>query len=264
MCVAIVKAQNLRLTRQCLLNCYTANRDGAGFAYVKDGEVCIQKGFFTFDKFWEAFQEFQDLPALVHFRIATTRAINGKNCHPWRVNDDLVFIHNGMISNCSKDDDISDTGNFNKYVLQPLMEESPEFWKTSQFKWLVEAAIGKGNKLAFLDSKGEFKIFNEDQGYWDSGVWFSNKSYTGYSSSRDFYVLQEDEEKAKESKAARQTSVSFSSSTTEETGEVSSHLTNVEKTIREQKRQDIPEGVIVINSLEELDAKLEELNGATV
>ena len=82
MCIAIFKPEGKILTRAALFNSYTSNRDGAGFAYVKDGEVCIQKGFFTFDKFWEAFQPFQELQCVIHFRIATHKAVNGHNCHP--------------------------------------------------------------------------------------------------------------------------------------------------------------------------------------
>src|SRR5687768_9318942 len=138
MCIAIYKPAGVRLTEAALRNSFNSNRDGAGFAYVKDNEVSIIKGYFEFERFWKEFQEFQDLQCLVHFRVATHKSVNGKNCHPWRINDKTVFIHNGMIGNCSNDDDLSDTGNFAKYVMGPMLEMAPDFWKLPAFKWSIE------------------------------------------------------------------------------------------------------------------------------
>lgn len=274
MCIALYKPAGKRITKKCLLNCYTSNRDGAGFAYVKDGEVIINKGFFDFEKFWEAFQPFQDLQCLIHFRIATHKSINGANCHPWRViyDDDglpeeeggepttpvkgLVFIHNGIITNCSKDTDISDTGNFNKYILQPLIEKYPDFWITDHFKWLVEASIGKGNKLAFLRADGEYRIFNEDQGYWDKGIWFSNKSYNS-SYQKDFFILQEDEDKYKED-AANGKIIAANFPRTDSTEEHNSELSLEEQNLLQQTLAN--SDVQIFESLDELDAALEQLN----
>jgi len=274
MCIAIYKPQGKILTRKALQNSFSANRDGAGFAYVDNGEVCMQKGFFTFEKFMEAFEPHQDKQAIIHFRIATHKAVNGKNCHPWRVvtDDDgqpeieggeitepkkgLVFIHNGMISNCNKDDDLSDTGNFNKYVLQPLASDHPDFWLENHFKWLIEAAIGKGNKLVFMDSNGEFRIFNSEQGVWDSGVWFSNKSYHNYGS--DFFVLKSEEDEYLAKKSAGLIKEVSRPALPAPSGQQT--MTSAQQDALQQRLTS--EGVEVIDSLDALDARLEELNNA--
>jgi predicted glutamine amidotransferase len=191
MCIAILKPEGKRLSRKCLESCYNSNRDGAGFAYYDPAinEVCIRKGYFNFDKFYEEFNEFQHLKCLVHFRVATHREVNGKNCHPWRVNDDLVFIHNGTISGMSSDSSLSDTGNFCNDVVKQLLEANPEFYKHNIFKWLIENSVGTWNKLIFLSSDGFHLIANEKEGHWDSGCWFSTTAYKPFNCT-NFSVLE--------------------------------------------------------------------------
>jgi len=41
----------------------------------------------------------------------------------------------------------------------------------------MEGAIGKNNKVVILDYKGDFVIFNEQEGVWENGVWFSNETF---------------------------------------------------------------------------------------
>jgi hypothetical protein len=191
MCIAILKPANRTLTEEALRNCYNSNRDGAGFAYYDPEiqEVCIRKGYFDFNKFWEDFKNYQKFKCLVHFRVATHKAVNGLNCHPWRVNDNLVFIHNGTISGMNQNSDLSDTGNFCDQILKGLMDVYPDFYLTDQFKWLVENSISSFNKLIFLDAKGNHLIVQEKAGYWDQECWFSNKSY--HSSVSGFKVVEE-------------------------------------------------------------------------
>jgi predicted glutamine amidotransferase len=182
MCIAILKPEGKILSKAVLQNCYQSNRDGAGFAYYNPeiNEVCIQKGFFNFDFFYEEFSKFQQYKCLVHFRVATHRSVNGLNCHPWRVNDDLVFIHNGTISGMNANSDLSDTGNFCDSVLKEMLLEYPDFHLTDEFKWLIENSVGTFNKIIFLDSHGNHVIINSQAGTWDEGCWFSNSTYKSY------------------------------------------------------------------------------------
>ncbi len=41
----------------------------------------------------------------------------------------------------------------------------------------MENSIGSSNKMVILDATGFATIFNEDQGEWEHGAWFSNKTY---------------------------------------------------------------------------------------
>lgn len=100
MCLAIYKPEKVRLIRADLKRAFDANSDGAGFAYYDNSQqrVIIEKGFFSFNEFWRAFQEVQrdNLKAIVHFRFATHGSVDTDNCHPYELNDGAL-IHNGII-----------------------------------------------------------------------------------------------------------------------------------------------------------------------
>lgn len=182
MCIAIYKPAGEIIEEKTFRQCFGNNDDGAGFAVVEPDEngvleLNIHKGIFSIERFLKEFEPYKDKQALIHFRIATHKTVNGINCHPWRVNDNLVFIHNGTIANINKNEAISDTGNFANEILAPLAKAAPDFWKSPQFKWFIENSIGSNNKLVLMDLKGDVAIFNEKAGEWDGKVWYSNTSY---------------------------------------------------------------------------------------
>jgi hypothetical protein len=144
--------------------------------YVKDGNLLVEKGFFTFDAFYEAYKPVEDCQAIVHFRIKTHGPIDLTNCHPFNINETFGFAHNGIISGFG-DAKVSDTIVFNEEVLQPLVKKyGTDVMFEPAIKLLIEAKIGY-SKLIFLDNEGSWDIFNEHKGVWDHGIWYSNTSY---------------------------------------------------------------------------------------
>lgn len=182
MCIAVYKPKNIVLTKKVVKTCFENNPHGAGMAFAsQDGKrVIIEKGYFHFREFWKKFQQIQTNKAmLIHFRVATSGIIDKKNCHPWRIDERHAIIHNGVVANKigigSKD--CSDTGLFVKHLLKPMFLQNDTFWKTSAFRWIIEQAMGKNNKFALLDNNESHVIFNEEEGKWEHGVWFSNDTY---------------------------------------------------------------------------------------
>jgi glutamine amidotransferase len=176
MCIAIYKPEGSIVPYKTLQRCYDANPDGAGFMYVENKKLHMQKGFFEFKDFWKAYHEHQGKQAVIHFRIKTHGPINTDNCHPFLVNKGLGFVHNGIISGFGKDE-LSDTRHFNEEIIKPL---ATKWGNLSIFqpaiKSLIESRIGY-SKLIFLDRFGNYDIFNEDKGSWDDKIWYSNTSY---------------------------------------------------------------------------------------
>lgn len=216
MCIAIYKPKGKKIHRDVLEECFRMNRDGAGFSFhdpEAEYPVALKKGYFTFNDFWEAYEKFsqsQKLACIIHFRVATHKNVDGRNCHPWRVSSDLVFIHNGTIPGMTKDDSLSDTGNFCA-MLDLLMQEAPTYYKTPEFKWFISNAIGGNNKLIFLDKDGDHIIINESAGVWKDGCWFSNQSFS-CSRSRGKGVLTDDcypDEPVQEKTAPKSTPVNI-------------------------------------------------------
>jgi hypothetical protein len=176
MCIAIYKDKDVLISKETLEECYRSNPDGAGFMYVEDGKLSVHKGYFTFDSFYEAYQPHEESQAILHFRIKTHGPVDADNCHPFVINDDLAFVHNGVISGFGSNAK-SDTLEFNASILQPLVEKyGNDIMFDDSIKTLVESKIGY-SKLIFLDNNGRYDIFNEHKGVWDGEVWFSNHSY---------------------------------------------------------------------------------------
>jgi len=179
MCIAIYKPEDKVLSLATLKECYTSNPDGAGFMYAENKKLHIEKGFFSFQSFYDAFKKHESKQAVIHFRIKTHGKIDTTNCHPFAVNNAIGFVHNGIISGFG-DANHSDTIGFNQNILQPLVSK---WGNLALFQDpiidLIEGRIGY-SKLVFLDRHGNHKIMNEHKGTWDDGVWYSNDSYKPY------------------------------------------------------------------------------------
>lgn len=176
MCIAIYKPEEIVIDRETLERCYNSNPDGAGYMFHKNDQLYVKKGFFDFNSFWKSYKRDQKKECVIHFRIKTHGKINKDNCHPYLVNDKFAFVHNGVISGYS-DLNKSDTWLFNEDVIQPFVNKWGNLGLFEDpIKKLIESRIGY-SKLIFMDNEGNTKIFNEDKGYWDEGVWYSNTSY---------------------------------------------------------------------------------------
>ena len=176
MCIAIYKPEVLLISRETLERCYNSNPDGAGYMFHKNNKLYIRKGFFDFNSFWNSYKRDQKKECVIHFRIKTHGQINKDNCHPYMVNDKFAFVHNGIISGYN-DPSKSDTWLFNEDVIQPFVNKWGNLGLFEDpVKKLIESRIGY-SKLIFMDNEGNTKIFNEDKGNWDNGIWYSNGSY---------------------------------------------------------------------------------------
>ena len=178
MCIAIAKPKDCIIPTSYLEACFKANPDGSGFAYADNNQLVIEKGFMSFSDFQQAYKPHKDKAAMLHFRITTHGDTNEDNTHPFEVGRNLAMIHNGIIGNVSRTDDMtrSDTYHFNTKVLAPLYKRDSRFIFKDPYADLVKHYIGY-SKLVFLNNKGHFKIINDQAGVWDEGVWYSNTSY---------------------------------------------------------------------------------------
>jgi len=107
MCIIAISIDRY-LTEQEIRNCFSNNPDGAGFAYVADDKVHVEKGFMTVEALLEAYQGIP-LPHVVHWRTATSGGILPEMTHPYKMTEDSelftqgdldvsVLFHNGIIS----------------------------------------------------------------------------------------------------------------------------------------------------------------------
>jgi predicted glutamine amidotransferase len=169
-----------------------SNGDGAGFSFVKDGKLYLEKGFFTFESLRDAYQKAIGYPTIMHARFATSGKKDDENCHPFIINDKLHFCHNGVIhSFSSRITGMSDTFAFCDIILKGIDKDNPKkkWWKNKNLLFWIENAIGKNNKLALLDSDGGIEILNASSGEWieEGVIWASNSYYKNIKQRSSYY-----------------------------------------------------------------------------
>lgn len=118
--------------------------------------------------------------ALFHARLATAGTVTTDNCHPFRIGGGVnaVLGHNGHLPvDIRKGDKRSDTRVFAEDLLP---ERIGALDSRKRYKKLEKWA--RGNKLVILSADSRLAkpvyLVNEELGLWDSGVWYSNTSYS--------------------------------------------------------------------------------------
>lgn len=175
MCVAILSPAGKTLDKTDMARAHAANPDGCGFAVRKNGTVRIAKGLWTFDEFWERFAPVQHLEAVVHFRMASAGVITPSNCHPFKLVDGSALIHNGHLARYGYER-LSDTAHWVASVLNPVLMRQPDALRDVLTRTLLEDGIGN-SKMVILPKSGTPVVLNEEAGYWERGIWYSQIRY---------------------------------------------------------------------------------------
>lgn len=184
MCVIIYLPKEKNITNADLRRAYKANPDSVGYMYAHSGKLVLER-FLAFRPFLSKFR--QDLKKYgaesdftIHFRIATSGKVDIANCHPFRIDKDHGFVHNGVITGWGSGV-CSDTNEFRTKVLTPMAKAFPDFMESESVEELIRGYVGTYNKLVFMKADGNSWILNAPQGTWVHGVWFSN-TYWKYES----------------------------------------------------------------------------------
>lgn len=188
MCIAILNTKGTTLKKEVLRNCWENNGDGAGILYINnDKKLSVFKEMTSFDNFYNNYSEIKSKYGkrniVLHFRISTHGRVNETNCHPFLVDDSIGFVHNGMIYDVPTSTEFSDTYMFNQTILKNLKEG---FEYNETMLEMIDAFIGSGSKLVFLNDNNDYFIVNEKAGHWHLGCWFSNTSYQQVNSWVDY------------------------------------------------------------------------------
>lgn len=179
MCIAILAPPGKQLSYEHAKTSIASNLDGIGYAFNVDGVVVLRKAFFSLGSFWKNYwldsRRFKSSTFMIHFRTATSGSKDVVNTHPFRINPNLVFSHNGIINLTHSDKTKSDT-----YALMTILKDLPsDFYMNKNILTLLSLSIG-WSKLVFLDGQGKWSFVNEDRGFWDNGIWYSNGNYKSY------------------------------------------------------------------------------------
>lgn len=208
MCIIISKEKYGRLpSEEELKNSFMYNSDGAGFMYVENGKVVIDKGYMTYDAFLkhyksllQKFDNFKDKSLVIHCRIGTSGKNIKENTHPYPISnevkklrsrhlhEDIGVAHNGIIHGYGTKTGLNDTQEFIGKYIYPVYKNWKEFYKNVDFMAGLETITN--SKLVFLTSDDELYYVGEFID--DKGLKFSNSTYKYYYYSYKYQYNYED------------------------------------------------------------------------
>ena len=144
----MVQDKKQKVTEQEFRNSWIANNDGVGYAFVKNEQIQIKK-FMKLNPFLNEIKrdvnQFGNVsPFLIHFRYTTNGLTNIDNCHPFKINDNSVFGHNGIITSVDDDEIKSDTRMFNEQILKEL----PKNWMRNKSICKLVISMSTNNGVA--------------------------------------------------------------------------------------------------------------------
>lgn len=210
MCIIIAKDKNNRLpSKKELKECFKNNHDGAGFMYVKNKQVVIDKGYMTENAFMNRYQElckefnnFKDKCLVIHCRIGTGGTNSAKNTHPYAITNhvwklhstytkcNVGIAHNGIIRDYipfNDKRDINDTQNFIMSYLYRIYKYDKDFYKREYQRKAIDEM--SSSKFAILDKDENLYLI----GYFikDNNLSFSNTSYQSWEDRYKSYSVKE-------------------------------------------------------------------------
>lgn len=154
-----------------------ANPDGVGVMWAYDGRLNVRRST-DVRRVWDFLTEVPiGVGCAVHFRLATHGRINKRNCHPYRVTENVYLMHNGILPLKDSRDIESDTGLFAKRILRPLLLDAPHLYGTVGLDRMLRLAGGSSNKFLLMHASGSVRIINEEAGFWEDGCWFSSRPW---------------------------------------------------------------------------------------
>ena len=141
MCIIMYAKTNQTIGEKKIRTAFINNPDGAGIMwYDRGGKVHYRKGFDKAENLIEFFKSLgTDIPRAIHCRIATSGKVSTRTCHPFPIVDSFnemgkekgvpkfgAMMHNGIFSRYTPTggmkSDYSDTMNYNKQVIYPLVK----------------------------------------------------------------------------------------------------------------------------------------------
>lgn len=197
MCIIVAKNKGYNLPKKDILKtCFENNGDGAGFMYVLDNKVIIDKGYMSFGDLWKRLQNLQNeidiknTPMVLHFRIGTSGSYDGSCTHPFELTNNneklkeldavvnVGIAHNGVISAYSDgNDELNDTQHFIKEFLYPLYKMNKNFYKNDDMQKIIKKVTS--SKFAILNNKGELITIGDFVER--DGILYSNYTFESYS-----------------------------------------------------------------------------------
>jgi len=186
MCLIVVGNKNDVIQQKSILeNAIKINNNGFGLMYFKDDNIIskktLSKKFSDIENLIKSVMDDCPSKLALHFRFATEGVVDKINTHPIpillkeRDGRSISLMHNSpMLPTAIIDKDRSDTHQFVKYYLKPVLKSNPDLLYNE--KWLEQLNRDcEGSRLVFCDAKNRSFIYvNKKLWTKKNKVWFSN------------------------------------------------------------------------------------------
>jgi len=186
MCLIVVGNKNDVIKDTSILeNAFKINNNGFGLMYFKDDNIIskktLSKKFSDVENLIKSVIDDCDNKLALHFRFATEGVVDKINTHPIPILSKekegraISLMHNSpMLPTALIDKDRSDTHQFVKYYLKPVLKSNPDLLYNQ--KWLEQLSRDcEGSRLVFCDAeKKSFVYVNKKLWTKKDKVWFSN------------------------------------------------------------------------------------------
>jgi len=179
MCIIVVKPAPVQFSINTLMNMWVNNPHGAGFMCSDGNELTVVKGLMNFEHFLGEYYKHAAKKMVMHFRWRTHGPVRKTLTHPFKIAENVAFVHNGMIPWVKVKENESDTSVYAETLERRYTDVFAALERPQTRKFIV-GEIGF-SKLAFMNSVGTVKILNGQMGHMgDNGCWYSNHSYKNF------------------------------------------------------------------------------------
>ena len=180
MCIILSVPPKKVINPRWLVNAANNHVDGWGYMYADKGRLYVHKDTNcenVNDILAAIAYERESNPEshfFIHFRAASYGDVSIQNTHPITINEDVCIVHNGSFAIDKQDKRKSDTAE----LAEALSKFTTEELRSKQVQFLLETLCREAQGfVGMMFSDGSFKIFNEDNGIEEKGIWFSNNTY---------------------------------------------------------------------------------------
>jgi predicted glutamine amidotransferase len=186
MCLIVIgNKENVVKQTTILQNALTQNKDGFGLMYFKNDNIVSKKTlsdkFHDVDNLIKSASDDCHGKIALHFRFATEGIKDKRNTHPIPILTKAIdgraisLMHNSpMLPTAIIDKDRSDTHQFVKYYLRPVLKSNVDLLYNQ--KWLDQLNRDcEGSRLVFADGKtNNFIYVNKKLWTKKDKIWYSN------------------------------------------------------------------------------------------